>query len=169
LTLRRLNPNQFENILKIESEMKNFNIILFLIAACLTLSFAGEAQSVRENFYNTTYGSSYGTDTTTNAGTGSVKSSVIGGSGTTTTIVVTVTKISGTVGGTLTLLGSLDGTNYKAVTTPNTATALATYTATDATNRYVWILSGSPFRYYKVEHAGTGTMASTLDADLLKH
>jgi hypothetical protein len=149
--------------------MKNLRIVLFMIAACLTLSFTGEAQSVRENFYNTTYGSSYGTDTTTNAGTGSVKCNVISGTGTTTTIVVTVTKISGTVGGTLTLLGSLDGTNYKALTTPNTATALATYTATDATNRYVWILSGNPFRYYKVEHVGTGTMSATLDADILKH
>ncbi|HYG02112.1 MAG TPA: hypothetical protein VD927_06670 [Chryseosolibacter sp.] len=149
--------------------MKTLNIFFFLIAAFLTLSFTGEAQSVRENFFNTTYGAAYGTDTTTNAGTGSVKSAVISGGGTSTTVVVTVTKLSGTVGGTLTLLGSLDGTNYKALTTPNTATALATYTATDATNRYVWILSGNPFRYYKVEHAGTGTMSSTLDADILKH
>jgi hypothetical protein len=149
--------------------MENLKYILLSALFLSALTFSVNAQSVRENFYNTTYGSSYGTDTTTNAGTGSVKCNVISGSGASTTVVVTVTKISGTVGGTLTLLGSLDGTNYKALTTPNTATALATYTATDATNRYVWILSGSPFRYYKVEHVGTGTMASTLDADLLKH
>jgi hypothetical protein len=144
--------------------------ISFLLIALLTLTVVNvkAQQTVRENFFNTTYGASYATDTTTNSGTGSVKCRAIDGAGTTTTVFVTVTKLGGTVAGTLTLLGSLDGTNYKALTTPNTATALATYTATDATNRYVWIISGNPFRYYKVEHVGTGTMSATLDADLLK-
>jgi hypothetical protein len=141
--------------------------ILFALLTLATVSVIAQ-QTVRAPFFNTTYGSSISTDTTTNSGTGSVKCAVVDGPATTTTVFVTVTKLGGTVAGTLTLLGSLDGTNYKALTTPNTATALATYTATDATNRYVWIISGNPFRYYKVEHVGTGTMSATLDADLLK-
>ena len=55
---------------------------------------------------------------------------------------------------------SIDGTNWKAMNTPDTQTALATITATDATNTYHWRLSGSPFPYYRVSWTGTGTMAA---------
>lgn len=91
-----------------------------------------------------------------------------GGAATSTTIVVVVNEISGTTGGVMTLQGSLDGTTWKALNTPNTATALATITATDvATNSYHWWLNGNPFPYYRVSWTGTGTMAATASAKIL--
>lgn len=89
---------------------------------------------------------------------------------TTETIVqVVVTKISGTVGGTISLQGSIDGTNFKALNTAETQTALATITATDASNVYHWRLNGNPFLYYRVSWTGTGTMSASFSAKLLSH
>jgi len=85
-----------------------------------------------------------------------------------TTIWVSVTKISGTVGGTISLQGSLDGTNFKAINTPETQTALATITATDATNTYHWRLNSSPFLYYRVSWTGTGTMSARFSAQIMR-
>src|SRR5688572_10435851 len=48
------------------------------------------------------------------------------------TVIARVLEISGTTGGTLTLVGSMDGTNWRALTTEETATAMATYTPADA-------------------------------------
>jgi hypothetical protein len=107
-------------------------------------------------------------DTVTNTGSGALLSKRISGPGT-VTIQVNVTKVSGTVGGTISLQGSLDGTNYKALNTEETQTALATITATDASNIYHWRLSKSPFIYYRVSWVGTGTMVATFTASILKH
>lgn len=108
-------------------------------------------------------------DTVTNTGTAYVSSVAISPApATTTTIWVYVTKISGTVGGTITLQGSIDGTNWKALYALNTATALATFTATDATNTYHWIISGSPMPYYRVSWTGTGTMSASFGAKMFR-
>lgn len=108
-------------------------------------------------------------DTVTNTGTAYLSSVALTRvAAVTTTVWVAVTKISGTVGGTITLQGSLDGTNWKALNTPNTATALATFTATDANNTYHWVISGSPFRFYRVSWTGTGTMAASFTAKLYR-
>jgi len=85
-----------------------------------------------------------------------------------TTVQVNVTKISGTVGGTISLQGSLDGTNFKALNTLETQTALATITAADASGVYHWRLSGSPFIYYRVSWAGTGTMSASFSAQVYR-
>jgi hypothetical protein len=85
-----------------------------------------------------------------------------------TTVQVNVTKISGTVGGTISLLGSLDGVNYKAIVTRETQTALATVTAADATSAYHWRLDGSPYLYYRVSWTGTGTMSASFSAQLYR-
>lgn len=87
---------------------------------------------------------------------------------TSTTIWVVVTKVSGTVGGTITLQGSLDGTTFKAINTVDTQTALATITATDASNTYHWRLAGSPFLYYRVSWTGTGTMNATFTSQIFR-
>lgn len=108
-------------------------------------------------------------DTVTNTATAYVSTprKVAGGTSASTTVWVTVTKISGTVGGTISLLGSIDGTNYKAINTMGTQTAMATITATDASNAYHWYLTGSPFTYYRVSWTGTGTMSASFTAKLL--
>jgi len=107
-------------------------------------------------------------DTVTNTGVGYLNTKKINGPGT-VTIALVVTKVSGTVGGTITLQGSLDGTNYKAINTSETQTGIATITAADASAAYHWRLSNSPFTYYRVSWTGTGTMVAYLDARILKH
>lgn len=84
----------------------------------------------------------------------------------TTTVEVLVTRLSGTAAGTATLQGSMDGTNWNAMTTPNTATALATYTvANSASAYYTWVVSGSPFPYLRVSWtATTATFSATIKA-----
>lgn len=143
-------------------------IIAFLIAA---LNGSGYAQTgVDINFHNTTY-TTIAIDSTVDTGTGSITSGRVGGGGTTTTVVLTATEISGTGAGTATLLGSLDGTNFVSIVTPNTVTAIPTHTITDTSGakRYTWILSGSPYLYYRITHAGSGTMLYTIGARVMKH
>lgn len=144
-------------------------LALFLILAMF--SFGSIAQtSVESSFKNTTY-TTLLSDTVTDAGTASVTSSRIagGGAGVTVTIQVNVTKISGTVAGTISLMGSLDGSNYKALNTAETQTALATITAGNASAVYHWRLNGNPFLYYRVSWTGAGTMAASFTAKIVKH
>lgn len=107
-------------------------------------------------------------DTVTNTGTVTLTSArVPAAQGLSALVYVSVTKISGTVGGTLTLQGSVDGTTFKALNTLETQTALATITATDATNTYHWRLTVNSFPYYRVSWTGTGTMAASFTAKVL--
>ena len=85
------------------------------------------------------------------------------------TVQVNVTKVSGTVGGTISLLGSLDGTNFKAINLADGQTALATITAADATASYHWRLTGSPFLYYRVSYTGAATMNATFTAQIYRN
>jgi hypothetical protein len=136
----------------------------FFILAGLLIGFSAQAQY--RDLYQVI--STLTLDTVTNTATNtltSLKTSPT--NATSTTIWVTVTKISGTVGGTMTLQGSLDGTNFKAINTSDTQTALATVTATDANNTYHWRLAGCPFLFYRVSWTGTGTMAASFSAKIL--
>jgi len=139
----------------------------------ITLLFVGlVAFSANAQVYSLTNALSpyAASDTVTNGGVGTLttRNAVSAAPAVTTTVWVAVTKLSGTVGGTLTLQGSIDGTNWKALNTPNTATALATITATDASNTYHWIISGSPMPYYRVSWTGTGTMSASFTAKLFR-
>jgi hypothetical protein len=82
-----------------------------------------------------------------------------------------ITKISGTVGGTLTLLGSIDGTNYINVDTATFVNSglAATYTATNTTGAQskVWIINNNPYLWFKLSYTGTGTMSASLKGYLL--
>lgn len=112
---------------------------------------------------------SFTSDTVTNTATVFLTSPAISPApATSTTIWIAVTKISGTVGGTITLQGSIDGTNWKALNTVDTQTALATITATDASNTYHYRLAGSPMPYYRVSWTGTGTMSASFTAKLFR-
>lgn len=71
-----------------------------------------------------------------------------------------VTKISGTVGGTVTLQGSLDGTNFSTVS--SSYVDVTSYVPTDqTTNAKIFIVTGSPYRYYRLSYTGTGTMSAS--------
>lgn len=78
------------------------------------------------------------------------------------------TKTSGTLAGTATLQGSLDGTNYLTVPTAVTVAGAATYTVTDvASQSVIFIINNAPYKYYRVSWTGTGTMIGTLASYLM--
>jgi len=147
--------------------MKKFYNILLSVALVAFAIVGAQAQTLA--MYNSTY-TTLATDTATNTGTATVGNIVPlkqnGEAYSSTVIAVLATDVSGTTGGTLSLLGSVDGVTYKALTTAETATALATYTIADATAGYHWRLNGSPFPYYRVQLVGTGTMVTTIAAKI---
>jgi hypothetical protein len=141
--------------------VKMASILLF--ALC---SFGAIAQS---SLYQV-LGTNLALDTVVNAATVTLTSKVLSQKPYANVLVwVNVTKISGTVGGTLTLQGSIDGTNFKALNTVDTQTALATITATDATNTYHWRLGSSAFTYYRVSWTGAGTMSASFSAKVYRN
>jgi hypothetical protein len=72
-----------------------------------------------------------------------------------------VTKISGTAGGTVTLQGSIDGINY--VTVSSSYSNYQTLSvANQTTNTKLFVVTGSPYFYYRLKYAGTGTMSCKL-------
>lgn len=73
---------------------------------------------------------------------------------------ITVTKISGTVGGTLKPCYSNDGTNWF------TYASDSAITATDASGSYGWQLSNVSAPYVGVQWAGTGTMSASASATI---
>lgn len=141
--------------------MKKALILFVGLVAFLTSS--AQVPADFRSVYNLT------SDTVTNTATQYLQSPLLSPApATSTTIWIAVTKISGTVGGTITLQGSVDGTNFKAINTVDTQTALATITATDATNTYHYRLAGSPFLYYRVSWTGTGTMSASFTAKVVR-
>lgn len=142
--------------------MKKIVLIMFAVATLLVAPHI-ETKAQSRSFLSTY---SFTSDTVTNTATAYL--TIRGDQKNTsyTTIQVVVTKISGTVGGTISLQGSVDGTSYKALNTAETQTALATITATDASNVYHWRLTGNPFQYYRVSWTGTGTMSASFTAQL---
>lgn len=73
---------------------------------------------------------------------------------------VVVTKISGTVGGSLALQGSMDGTNWSTIgsaSTPSDASANYSFNTTVG------------WGYYRISYAGTGTMSASFKAFLLPY
>lgn len=154
---------------------------LLLALGLIVMMFAAptmqvSAQSLYQQMYNT--GTTHFAadlvtvtatrDTVTDAGSGALLSKRIPYGNSPITIQVNVTKVSGTVAGTLTLSGSLDGQSFKAMVTEETQTAVATCTLTDATNTFTWRLSKNPYRYYKISSTGGTTCVYYLDAFILK-
>jgi hypothetical protein len=142
--------------------MKNILMLCsFVLSLLMVSTIDSQAQQDMKD------GSGLATVTVTNTGTAFVTSPASLKSASKTTIVVVVTKTSGTVAGTITVQGSLDGTNFVALNTEETQTALATKTAADASAVYSWRLVGNPYVYYRVTWTGAGTMVATMSAKVL--
>lgn len=116
-------------------------------------------------------------DTTTNTGTGYVQLQVKG-TYENVAIQATVDKISGTVAGTVTLQGSNDGTNFVTLDNSYSAdyTTSAPYTTGGATtlscsnvttNSKIFLITGSPYSYYRLSYTGSGTMSARLRGYLM--
>lgn len=79
-------------------------------------------------------------------------------------------KVAGTVAGTVTLMGSVDGVHFKPALAAEVSTAIPTFTATDvATQSYIWRLNGSPYPYYGISWTGTGTMTAYFRGRVVTH
>jgi hypothetical protein len=147
-------------------KMKN----IFILCIALLLSSASMAQVKRMYNPGTTYqlsrleSTTVTRDTVTDTGTGALYSKRLPGDGP-VTIQINQTKVSGTVAGSLTLYGSLDGVYYTAINTEETQTAIATKTVTDASGvtAYNWRLKTNVFMYYKVGAAGGTSCVYYLD------
>jgi len=132
--------------------------LLFLLMAGLTifvLPLTVEAQVVSLVSTN----NSLTLDTVTNAGV-RVLSKVVPGNKATITIQVNVTKISGTLGGTIIPVASNDGVKWYAA-------GSGTFTVTDVASQGVNFSPPLGFAYYGVQWTGTGTMAGSFNASLL--
>lgn len=139
--------------------MKKIFLMLTLLLVMI-LSFQVTESNAQAKTMLSEYGSA--TDTVTNTGVGFLSVS-IPGNAERVSFQVVVTEISGTIAGTITVQGSLDGTNYKAIPTLDTQTSITTATALDVASQvFVWRLSAHSFPYYRISHTGTGTMAATI-------
>lgn len=96
-------------------------------------------------------------DTATNTDT-VIQSITISGYWAVVTIMPTVTKISGTVGGTLSLYGSIDGSKYALIDTSD-YTALNVAGAQTFTG---WTIVPSKYVSYQVRYITSGTMSAKL-------
>lgn len=148
---------------------------MFVLAATLA---GAQSIGVKQPLYNATntytlarlQAATITQDTVTNTGLGAMYSKVQTGEGY-VTIQVNVQKVSGTVAGTITLYGSIDGINYSALNTEETQTALATKALADnaGTTAYHWRLKASPFSYYQVGTAGGTTCVYYMSGLILRH
>lgn len=110
-------------------------------------------------------GSHATTDTVTNAGTEYVTIKSTGNSSVLSFQFVG-TKISGTVGGTVTLQSSLDGVNYTDV--DGSLTTVDSYTNTNiTTNTYITTVTRPAFLWYRFKVVGTGTMVQSFKGYLI--
>lgn len=148
--------------------MKYLFTLLFALVA-----FAGSAQLTSNSYspntvhMKTSLTSSVDSVTVTNTGSGSLYVSFSSKSA--KSIQVLITKVTGTNAGTMTLYGSEDGVNYVALTDTTSTPTINTYTVTDAgtyaaPQSYVWYLRDHSMKYYKLTHAGSGTMVSRFKA-----
>jgi hypothetical protein len=144
--------------------MKNF---IFLAIVSILITVAGFESKAQIADMKSSY--TLSSDTVTNGGTSYLGNVAPVKGSDKVTIQVNCTELSGTTAGTITIQGSLDGTNFKAIPTEETQTGVATATALDvASQTFVWRFSGSPFPYYRVSWTGAGTMSATMTAKI-KH
>lgn len=134
---------------------------LVLLITVALFSVTVNAQSIVQNLYSNVASGVKLTDTVTNAGTVTMSSAVVAGSAQNVTITATFTKLTGTVAGTATLLGSLNGTDW-------TSASATSYTVTDVASATTsWLLTNKPFQYYRVSVTGSGTSTYTVKGQVL--
>lgn len=109
-------------------------------------------------------------DTVTNTATNYLTTLQAVPTANTVTIQWVGTSLSGTIAGTVSVLGSLDGVNFVAITGTTTGTQTGNYTATNVSKQSTsWTFSGSPYSFYRVSWTGVGTMSAVQNALLVAH
>lgn len=148
-------------------EKNGWGNIVTMLALFMLLSF-GAAQA-QQRLFRTYANTTLTSDSVVNAGTAYLSTTSQLKSGVTSLAIQWVgTKISGTIAGTVSLLGSVDGVNFKAATVAEASTAIPTFTATDvASQTFIWRLAASPYTYYRVSWTGASTMLATQTATII--
>jgi hypothetical protein len=108
-------------------------------------------------------------DTITDAGTTSVVLPAFTGDDM-VTIQAVYTQLTGTAAGTATLEGSVDGTNYVALTDyagfikgyPNDSLTITNGATTS------WVVQGNGFYKYRVKNVGSGTQSTEVDVSYIR-
>lgn len=144
--------------------MKKISLILGIVAASCA-GFVTESDAQLLNLLSTPY--NLPLDTAVNTTVTTLTSVACTKDNLTTSIVVNVLKISGTAAGTVVLQGSNDNTNFR--TLPTAVAASFTVTDIAAAQGITWVLTGNPYRYYRVQYTPTGTMSASFSAQLWSH
>jgi hypothetical protein len=117
---------------------------IILLSVIALFSFNADAQLVMN-----------GSDTIVDTGAISVTQTLKNGYAAATFQAV-VTKVSGTVGGTVVLEASNDGVNYSVIS--NDTLQLSNVSI----NTKLWNVPNAPYKYYRLRGNGTGTMAAII-------
>jgi hypothetical protein len=162
LKKQKKNRNQVKTKIQ-NNEMKKFILIAFAVAALIVAPHI-ETKAQEVTLYSPY---SLSSDTVTNGGTAYLSARARQINCSYTAFQVDCTEISGTTGGTITIQGSIDGTDFKAIPTAGTQTSITTATALDvASQTFIWYIQGNPYPYYRVSWTGTGTMAASFTAQM---
>lgn len=134
-------------------------ILLFAMLIALSAFTANAQTNQRLTLLQATGAAS---DTVTNAGTAYVGRAFTG-SATAIGVQVAIQKVSGTVAGTLTFQGSVDGTNY------HTIGSTQSLTDTSGTKYYLFVLDGgsAPYTHYRASVAGGTTCVYYISGTLI--
>ncbi|GGG97350.1 hypothetical protein [Pedobacter zeae] len=137
--------------------MKTLLSLTLGLLLSISLCYAQTPNSLKDMLSSPTHAA---TDTVTNAGV-KYQIAAVQGFQDVVTIQTVITKISGTVAGTVIIQGSLDGVNYTTIGTDS-------FTATDvASQSKSWSVNPSTFAYYRVSYTGAGTMSAKINSKLL--
>lgn len=142
--------------------MKKIFAFILVVGALFAANVTASAQAGTVNYLKSQY--SNNTDTVVNTATKYMRvaaAAPIGGYQKAITFAVTLTEISDTTGGTLTLEASLDGTNwYNAYESRDSA---YTFTPADvASQTFNFRLTDIRDRWYRVKYVGSGTMSTII-------
>lgn len=131
--------------------------VTFLLPLVIAIAAVLPSQAQVMSLISTSNGT--GKDTVTNAAT-KVLGKVLPGNKATIAIQVDITKISGTLGGTLIPVASNDGVNWYAA-------GSGSLTVTDVASQGILFSPPLGFAYYGVKWTGTGTMSGSFVAKIL--
>lgn len=135
-------------------------VLTALFAMFIALGANAQISTVQNLLSNTASGVKV-TDTVTNAGTVTMTSAIVKGAPNQTTVTAVFTKLTGTVAGTATLLGSLNDVDFVSASSTS-------YTVTDlASQATSWPLTGKNYLYYRVSVTGSGTSTYTVKGQVL--
>lgn len=134
--------------------MKKLLILILVAALAMVIAPESKAQISMKSQYALTE------DTVTNGATKYLTSSVINGYKKVVVVQFIATEISGTTGGTATLQGSLDGSNWYTIGSAYTLTDVATQSTSFSITDFGHL-------YLRVAVTGTGTMSDKIYAKFI--